>query len=95
MNTKAKAQIDIEPGPPIPIPPDPSPAEPAPPFPDPLPQPDPEPPDRAAVLLRLGELPRVVARTAERRRGAIGGIVHVRRQVPSAADSHRDVSPLV
>ncbi len=86
MNSQAKAQTDIEPGPPIPIPPDPSPPEPAPPFPDPLPQPDPEPPDRAAVLLRLGELPRVVARTAERRRGARTGRGFVRR-APGAVNS--------
>ena len=79
MTSHTKAQIGIEPGPPIPIPPDPSPPEPAPPFPDPMPQPDPEPPDRAAVLLRLGELPRVVARTAERRRSAMSGRGFVRR----------------
>ena len=86
MKLRVKTRIDIEPGPPIPIPPDPNPLEPAPPFPDPLPQPDPEPPDRAAVLLRLGELPRVVARMAERRHGTRtgGGLV---RQTPDAVNS--------
>ena len=78
MNSQATAHIDIEPGPPVPIPPDPNPPVPAP-FPDPMPQPDPEPPERAAVLLRLGELPRVVVSTAERRRGARTGRGFVQR----------------
>ena len=85
MTSIAKAKNEIEPGPPTPIPPDPSPPLPAPPFPDPMPQPDPEPPDRAAVLLRMGELPRAVARSAERRRGARArGFI---RRTPAAASS--------
>jgi len=80
----------IEPGPPTPIPPDPSPTpgEPVPPLPDPDPRPDPEPgPDRASVLLRLAELPRVARdrALAGTRRGATvrGGIVRLSRPGPS------------
>ena len=84
-----KAHVGIEPGPPMPVPPEPSPAEPPPPYPDPLPQPEPEPPERAAVLLRMGELPRIAARATERRRGAAmgGGIARLRLQVPGGADT--------
>jgi hypothetical protein len=58
----------IEPGPPVPIPPVPVPTPdgPVPPLPDPLPEPEPEPPepDRASVLLKLSELPRVIRERA-------------------------------
>ena len=56
-------------------------AEPAPPLPEPIPGPEPEPPapDRAALLLRLGELPRsIVERTI-----VVGGLARLRR--PSGA----------
>jgi hypothetical protein len=55
--------VEPQPGPPMPVPPDPG--EPAPPLPDPIPGPEPPipgppEPDRAAVLLRFAELPRVL-----------------------------------
>jgi len=64
MNTTRSVQgSESEPGPPLPVPPDPT--EPAPPIPDPIPGPEPPIPgppelDRASVLLRLAEFPRVL-----------------------------------
>jgi hypothetical protein len=65
----------------VPIPPDPG--EPAPPLPEPIPGPQPEPepepePERAAVLLRLAELPRAVRGERSRRPAAMaGGLVRM------------------
>lgn len=56
-----------DPTPPLPGPPEPmpDPSLPLPPVPEPLPEPEPEPPvDRAVVLLRWAELPRVAWRHA-------------------------------
>jgi len=88
MNTSRTVQgIESEPGPPLPIPPDPT--EPAPPIPDPIPGPEPPipappDPDRASVLLRLAELPRVVveprgSRTPRSRRPRSSRLVAVTR----------------
>jgi hypothetical protein len=71
-----------EPGPPLPIPPDPG--EPAPPLPEPIPGPQPEPepepePERAAVLLRLAELPRTVRERRRRSAAIAGGLVRLGR----------------
>lgn len=81
--TLERALARVEPGPPSPIPPDPAeptPGEPIPPFPVPDPEPEPER-DRASVLLRLAELPRLVRERAlaQSRRGATigGGIVRL------------------
>lgn len=72
MATKTH-QLETEPAPPMPIPPDPG--EPGPPLPEPIPTPE---PDRAALLLRLAELPRIVAEP-RRRTGIAGGLVRLRR----------------
>jgi hypothetical protein len=77
-----------EPGPPIPFPPDPG--EPAPPIPEPIPGPEPDPgpptpdpappePERAAVLLRLAELPRTVVERRRRSTKLAGGLVRMSR----------------
>ena len=64
MNTNRGVHaIESEPAPPLPVPPDPT--EPAPPIPEPIPGPEPPIPgppelDRASVLLRLAEFPRVL-----------------------------------
>jgi hypothetical protein len=69
-----------EPGLPTPIPPDPG--EPAPPLPEPIPGPQPEPepepePERAAVLLRLAELPRAARERRRRSATMAGGLVRM------------------
>jgi hypothetical protein len=84
-NTIETPRARVEPGLPTPIPPDPpdpTPGAPIPPF--PVPDPDPEPErDRASVLLRLAELPRLAREPAlaQFRRGATigGGIVRLPR----------------
>ena len=72
-------RVEPEPGPPMPIPPDPG--EPAPPLPEPIPGPEPEPgpPDRAALLLRLAELPRTIAESRRSPAVVAGGLVRLRR----------------
>ena len=81
----ATPHVRVEPGLRTPIPPDPAeprPGEPIPPFPVPDPEPEPER-DRACVLLRLAELPRLARERAlaQSRRGATirGGIVRLPR----------------